>query len=299
MGLRTLFTLTFFLCALFGAQQVRACDPYPAPSGSSGYTNYNPFDSSPATAQLEFSIFNDSDTTCDLEIDLMASRGNRTLDGPGKKLDFEIVNSGGWSLNSSGKTLATINRSVSPNQTLYLTISFRIPINQVSIPGQYSEAIHIDVFDTSLGSKKNKYIISSTDHDLTANIESRVEARVSSSSGNYGNGSSLSVMDFGILESNMKEDMYLQLRGNTDASVTVSSLNNGSLQNTRDVAETIDYTLRFGNNYYNLSAPFQESVSINPQMSGKSVRMRYIIGSVDGKLGGLYKDTLNITVNAY
>lgn len=276
------------------------CDPEPETFGSSAFVSYNPFNASATQAQLDFLIVNSGTTSCDLEIDLVSSTGKAQLRKGGKKLNFTVVNSGGWGLSSSGKILATLDITVPAGQSQILTASFEIAPEQIEDPGNYSVGIRIDVFDKDLGKKKKKNIVSSNDHDFTAQVLSHVEARVSETSGNYGTGSDLSVLDVGLLETNNTHDIYLQVRGNTDAQVFINSQNGGVLTNTSDPgADPIDYTLRYRGTTYNMNSPIQVSRNLPSNMNGVSDRLRYKIGDTDGKLGGLYRDTFNVTVNAF
>lgn len=292
--------LSFALCFSFTAPAYADCDPDPDTFGSSAFVSYNPFSSAPTQAQLDFIITNDGTSTCDLEIDLVSSSGKSELRKGGKKLSFTVVNSGGWGLNPSGKILTTLDITIPAGQSQILTASFEIAPEQIEDPGNYSVGIGIDVFDKDLGSKKKKNIVSSNDHDFTAQVLSHVEARVSETSGNYGTGTDLSVLDVGVLETNSTHDIYLQIRGNTDAQVYISSQNGGVLKNTTDPgASSIDYTLRYRNTTYSMSSPIQVSRNLPSSLNGVSDRLRYKIGNTDGKLGGLYRDTFNVTVNAF
>lgn len=297
-----ILALCTLLCAavlIFHTRTSFACTPEPETSGSGAIVNYNPFDPNHTFAQLDFLIVNSGTTTCNLEVDLNSTNGRAVLFGP-ERLRFRVINGGGWNLNPGGRTLARIDVTIPAGQSLILTSSFRIRRNQIVEPGTYSQGIRIDVFDTALGRRRNQNIVSSNEHDFTATVNSHIEARVTDQSGNFNSGSNVSVLDAGILQTNDRHDIYLKIRGNTDAQVFISSQNGGTLNNVSDPsADPIDYTLQYRNRTYNMNSPILVTRSVPGNNNGVSDRMRYRIGNVENKLGGLYKDTFNVTVNAF
>jgi spore coat protein U-like protein len=103
-------------------------------------------------------------------------------------------------------------------------------------------------------------------------------------------------MDFGILETDESQRIYLQVRANTTVAIELSSENEGVLKlDGAPGAAPIEYSLTFDGERGSGSS-WRTSRTPPLTLAGASYPIDVQIGAVEGRFAGRYRDTVTITV---
>mgnify|MGYP006268072175 CR=1 FL=1 len=274
------------------------CDPSVSTSGSSLAVNYNPFETNPTDALLKVNISNAGSSPCVLELNIVPDSGRNRLTGPGGAIRFSVVNADDWRISRRGQVSASL-RTTLPAGPVSRTfdLPFRIKEGQIKGPGTYSEALRIELKERN---KPGRSALLSDSVDFSAVINARVDAFLSFSRGAFGTGQSVNVFDLGILQTGLKDSVYLQLRGNTAARVTVQSQNGGKLIHQDNPSlGSIDYKMRVAGRPADMNSPVTVVRSLPPLERGRSFGLTFIIGQVNAQMAGVYKDIINVDVTSF
>jgi hypothetical protein len=124
----------------------------------------------------------------------------------------------------------------------------------------------------------------------------RAQVNIAGASGRFG-AQSISVVDFGVLQSGLSRRVFVQVRANTAATLVLSSRNGGVLRNeTLPEAAPIDYRASLDGQLLPANLTAQFAVAPPRTMDGVSLPFDMTIGTVEGAMAGRYSDVITIDV---
>ncbi len=274
------------------------CNPSVNTSGSSLSVNYNPFENRPTQALLKVNISNTGSSPCALDVNIIPDSGRNRLTGPGGAIRFNVVNADDWRISRRGQVSASLRTTLPAGPvTRTFDLPLRIREGQIRGPGTYNEALRIELIQRN---NPGQSVPLSESVDFSAVINARVDAYLSFSRGAFGTGQNVNVFDLGILQTGLKDSVYLQLRGNTAAKVTVQSQNGGKLihQDNPSLGD-IDYKMLVAGKSADMNSPVTVVRNLPPLERGRSFALTFIIGQVNAQMAGVYKDIINVDVTSF
>lgn len=135
---------------------------------------------------------------------------------------------------------------------------------------------------------------------LVLNALPRAQLNLSGSSGAFGEGQSVSVVDFGVAETGATRRLFIQTRTNAPARLSFTSLNAGRLKlPTPDKEEerVIDYTALLAGVPLDLTRPSTRDVDPPRTLAGQALELILTLGDVRGAQAGTYSDELTIEIS--
>lgn len=116
----------------------------------------------------------------------------------------------------------------------------------------------------------------------------------------FGQGPSIAQVDFGVFESNASRRVFLQVRANSRARLTIDSANLGRLLLDETSAEEtgIPYSVRFGDEPVDLTHHWEKIVEPPRSIAGSSLPLDLVLGTIGAHVAGRYSDTLTIELSA-
>ncbi|MCC2603632.1 hypothetical protein [Sphingopyxis yananensis] len=279
------------------APRAFACDAVISETPSTLRFEYDPFEPAKNIATSTFSIENMSDDPCPIDIAIV-STGTVPLD------ETEVATSGvhiRFQAGSGDLSLATSappgiwTASLEPRKRYRIAIDARIIRDAMAAAGVHRETLSLEL--RSRGSLAPLHAPSK----LTAELVSkpRAQMNIAGTSGSFGQGPSISIVDFGELRSHDERRLFLQVRANTAARLTIESQNKGRLVAEKIPSDQggIPYQAFLSDKEVDLLQISQIVLSIPPSLAGTSLPFDLKIGEVGAHPAGTYSDHLSINIS--
>ena len=250
---------------------------------------FDPFSGLAAVATLSVSLAVSPDAGT-VAVAVQPSNGAPwALRGQGPALVFQIRSPDGRTVASG--TASAVVRADEGSET---TVRF-----DVLIPGpQFAQAgLHEAELEVTLVDAAGAAVSPARFARLTIDVPVRAEANIAGASGVWGSMASVAFLDFGQLETGESLSAALQVRANTDVTITATSLNGGRLLNqTSPSAPGVAYTLSLDGVAGVLTGPLILQRRPPASLDGGNYPIRVTLGDVAGAYAGVYRDTLQIDV---
>lgn len=289
MSARSISLLAAASAAILGtAGAAAACDIRPGTLKTTPAI-YDPFAASPPHAEASLGLDLADGKPCDVTVRLLDRRlqplEQVTVGGPNPAI-FNVEGSGAFAP-------GTIVVHMDPARThAELVWRFRVGHDAVLSPGRYDIPLVAGVRPEGAISEDLAY------GTFTVTVPARAQVNIAGASGRFG-ASHASVIDFGPLTSGAHRRAFVQVRANTGIFAQISSKNHGVLQNdTWPGASPISYSMSLDGIPVDLSLKATEALNPPPTIDGLSLPMDLTIGSVEGKMAGIYSDVITIEVSS-
>lgn len=184
-------------------------------------------------------------------------------------------------------------------ETAVVTWILQLAQDAVASPGDHTLNAYIVAVSHETGEKQR------VPFAFLLSVIPRAQVNLAGASVPFGNGPPVETIDFGTLHTGDARHTFFQVRANTRALVTLTSLNHGVLRN-RDVAgdhatnpamATITYTAILDGSPLDLSVPANRSVDPPRTAAGISLPFDIVIGPAEGKFAGRYEDVISFDVS--
>lgn len=171
---------------------------------------------------------------------------------------------------------------------------FNIAPSIFATAGDYTLPLYISVVDVETGEPLSDLLAM----NVGVIVEPKLQVNVAGtqSQKRTKSGSRMPSIDFGELESGESRRVFVQVRGNAPALITVSSENKGTLQAPDDPDMKVNYSIRLDNEPSSLNAPLTIHRPVAPNLRGSSYPMVVTVGDVAGAFSGAYQDIIMIEV---
>lgn len=159
--------------------------------------------------------------------------------------------------------------------------------------GDYESELEIVLVDETGAELDRRQVLASLQ------VPVRAQANIAGSSAGWGAGGSLPFIDFGELESGETARAVLQVRANTDVTITATSLNGGEMIALDHAGPGVPYTLSIDGVSGRLTSPLVLERRPSASLSGVDYPMIFQVGSVEGMFAGVYRDTVEVEVTGH
>ena len=264
--------------------------------------NYEPFSGLPGSSTLNINITNtDTDTTENptsqerrLRLRITPSQGTflaTNEQGDTLPLVFVSQQSSSRIQRLGNQYFENINLDPSRSKRSDLNYSVIISESLFAKPGVYRLLLDVDISTLST----DEVISNDEVVEIEVLVRPKLQANIAGSRSSKL--SNFATIDFGKLETNESGSVFLQVQGNTDAEVILSSENNGYLINQAEQTALINYSIEFDGQQSKLRSPLHITRPVAKTLKGSSYPLKVTIGDVEGSFSGQYRDIITIDVN--
>ncbi len=179
----------------------------------------------------------------------------------------------------------------SPSSVSEFTIN--LPESLYADAGGYTLDLEISLLDAL----SNEPIVASRLMTVEVSVVQKLQTNIAGTKGRYEDGANFAVIDFGELQTGEEQQVFIQVRGNTDANITVSSENNGKMLNKENPKLYVDYTVDVDGQVSDLEAPLVLARTLAKDLQGSAYPMKVTIGNVSKSFSGIYQDIISVDVS--
>jgi hypothetical protein len=295
-------TMVYFLlgCALAAALPgaANACETEITPDSSAMYIDYDPFAFMRSEGQLAFSVTNKSAQDCEVEIVLRDAA--QIL-----KAEVEIANSGILVAFSARSEDAPLRPSAVPGvwrinlahgRSTGVVISGLIIKDAVPSAGRHEAELSVGIRGDGIALAP----VSSLPLHVILFAQPRAQMNIVGTAGTFGKGPSVAQVDFGEIASNSNRRVFLQVRANTTARLSVDSANGGRLLREGGVNGEVGvaYSAQLSEAQVDLTKHWELIFEPPRSLAGTSLPLDLTIGTVSAERAGIYSDILTIELSA-
>lgn len=287
---RACIILVGWLGAAFPARA--ECDLSVSRSPSPVRVEYDPFAIIPAPGALDLEFANAADSDCEAEIVLTDLN-----DAPLNEIRLQDISLAVDARQSSGlrrtELTAFIYALTVPaggRAAAQFDLSVAAPV--VLAPGLRESEVRLRVQRPT-----GEALLAPIPVSLNLNSAPRSQLNIAGAAGAFGSTSSVEVVDFGQAETGAVRRAFLQVRANTESTLTFVSEHKGRLAHaTLGAQYGIPYEVEIEGRPVALDQMFRMNVAPPLNIEGVSLPMTLTLGPVEGSVSGGYKDLLTISI---
>ena len=314
---RILFAMLISLPVFVIHAQTAAQDRYELRVPSIVEFNYDPFSGLPSSASFDIevhSLLDDSDVKnidegysdaqqepdgADFQREVMLSikplnAGSFNLIGESIQLPIEFVAKNQPTIIRvaeayEGRVLLNSNN----NPSVIVELNTTVPESLFADAGEYLLELEVVLLD----GETNELIVNPVQISVEVSVLQKLQTNIAGAKGRYDDGANFSVIDFGTLQSGEQRQVFIQVRGNTDADISVTSENKGRMLNTENSKLSINYTVEVDGELSELEVPLNLARSVAKDLQGSAYPMIVTIGIVKNSFAGVYQDIIHVDVS--
>jgi len=307
MNLRHLAILAInsIVLFLFTNNSFSQVPPIDLTLSSSQIIEYQPFSGKPAAQLLNVTMFIAPDfNQQDVDTATKPSKQVSLIVRPSRLGNFFAVNDNGKlpiGIRPTSKT-GTFdlfnneyrhNFSKTPVGGETLNFEYQVFINAgiYASPGSYRLPLYVGLLNTVTKEPLSDLVA----YDVEVFVKPKLQVNIAGTRTQKGAASKTPMIDFGKLESGESQQVFIQLRGNAPANITISSENKGLMAgSSKDTF--VDYSITVGKTASELEQPLNINRQVSANLKGSSYPMKIIVGDVRGAFSGTYRDRITVEV---
>ena len=280
--------------ALATSAAAQACDQAVLDGPPTVRIEYNPFDIGPSSAGLDVSMENRGDAACDLRMSF--------TDDVGMEVTSVVLGNVGVQFRpreASGVQMADVQTAV---------FQYQLPAGAKGQAQFDAAVVQGAVADAGEYGVNLRLVLKTTDGQpigapipvrLILQATPRAQLNLAGAAGAFGTGSSVEVVDFGQAAEGLTRRIFLQVRANTMATVSIVSQHGGVMQRVEEApnATALPYTVELDGDDVDLSVLWTKQIDPPRTLAGISIPMTFILGPVAGAMEGRYADVLTIDIS--
>lgn len=255
--------------------------------------DYDPFLVAKAPTQMRFRLANRNEQDCTVDLAITELLGVPTL--------RPII--GATGLMVELKPRGNLGRS-----TIQDALSIRVPASQ-SVDVELDLAILNEVVvqsgtyvqDLTLELRQEGQTLAYDQAPVSVSLKAlpRAQMNLSGARGDFGSGSSVSVVDFGNAETGKTRQVFIQTRANNQSRLTFRSANQGRLMLVGDnpAGEHLIYEARVEDTVLDLKSISTKDIDPPRTYAGQTFELQLRLGVVEGARSGDYSDELTIEIS--
>lgn len=159
--------------------------------------------------------------------------------------------------------------------------------------GTYSAFLNVDIVNLS----DPRDILISRMLEVTVVVEPKLQTNLAGQIGSFEDGVDIATIDFGVFETAEQKQIFIQVRGNAKAVISLNSENNGTMVHSVNKQWTVDYSVEVDGETSTLEVPMQLQREVAKNFRGSSYPMTVIVGDVNSSFAGKYRDVITIEVS--
>lgn len=280
--------LTFFMAA----PVAQACS-LTAQVGSSAQVTYDPFSTTPTSADLVVIVRNSSDDACDARLFLSPVDGSAALRSEAYRLSYGDPQHRG-SATAAGE-FGPYRIQVPANGSETVRIPLTIEANQIVPRGQYLSDLTVRAISTT----GEPLLPDAPNITFRANVPARVLMNIAGTIGTAPTRGRMAppAIDFGTITQGATERVFVNVWANSSVSITIRSENGGELRRDGvDPRMPIRYQASFDGQPISLAAPHLTQRTPPLSIDGANYELAFTLLDA-GRLAGVYRDTVTVTVD--
>jgi hypothetical protein len=256
-------------------------------------SEYDPFHPAATEIPIEVRIHNAGNSACSLRMTVTGNPGLRFLRG-WREVRYEVTTPGGQIIRNEDASAYGVPVSIAANTQTLVPLLIRVAPGQLVQGGPYHDLLELQLH-LGAGSPVGKEV----SLPATIDVDTRAQINISGTDTVFGGGPALQTIDFGDLYPGSERRAFLQLRANSLARVTISSLNRGMLVNAALGADAkIPYKLTIDGQSVDLARGDAELARRPPlTIDGVNYEMIAQIQNFTDKFAGIYRDVISMTVS--
>lgn len=254
---------------------------------------YDPFVPATAPARMRFRLANRTDQDCSIDLALTEQPGIpslRPVIAP-TGLMLEIRPTGQL---GRASLQDVFHISVPAAQAVEVQMDVVVLNDAVVQSGDYSHNLTLELREPGQVAAYDQAPVV-----LTLKSLPRAQMNLSGARGDFGAGSSVSVVDFGEAETGKTRKVFIQTRANNEARLTFRSANQGRLLRVGDGVggTSLAYEAALEGDVLNLTAIATRDIDPPRTYAGQTFELLLKLGQVNGAQAGDYSDELTIEIS--
>ena len=275
-----------------------ACDAVMVPASSLLRLDYDPFAFARTVSRLTFEVANHGPDACDTDLVLLDA--NRTAVAQTDIGDTGVVLAysaeAGDAVLSPTAVPGTWRLRVEPGQPTKVSIEAVVRQDAVASAGEHSVALTLELRDAG----EIATHVAALPVSVVLAVAPRAQMNIVGAAATFGEGTPIARIDFGVLESNESRRVFLQVRANGKARLTIESAHRGRLllADGPEQETGIAYSARFIDEPVDLSHRWERIIEPPHSISGASLPLDLLLGDVGRHASGTYSDMLTLELSA-
>lgn len=254
--------------------------------------DYDPFAAGAAIEPITFAISNLSNAVCELDLSVslpdMLPSFEYAFEETGVKIDLRVGDKQQGL--SRSKVEGVFFAVLAAGESREFNLNAVVYEDAVALASD-----HILGLDIELNNRASAESMGlSWRTELILRSLPRAQVNLSGTIGAYGKVGTMSAVDFGIAKQGASRLVFVQLRANTLANLTVKSLNKGVLKHSEKAkkAPVIPYTAKLEDEILDLSEDFVKTFNLPKTYDGKSFPLILTLGDPKSAMSGKYSDII-------
>ncbi|MHC3925699.1 hypothetical protein [Brevundimonas naejangsanensis] len=280
--------------ALASSVSAQACDLAVRDGPQTVRIEYNPFAIGPSAGALDVGLENRGEAACDVRMSF--------TDDIGLEVTSVVLGNVGVQFRpreASGVQMADVQTAV---------FQYQLPAGAKGQAQFDAAVVQGAVADAGEYGVNLRLVMKTADGEpigapipvrLILQATPRAQLNLAGAAGAFGTGSSVEVVDFGEAIAGVTRRIFLQVRANTLATVSIASQHGGVMHRVEEApnAPTLPYTVELAGDDVDLSALWTKQIDPPRTLAGISIPMTFVLGPVAGAMEGRYADVLTIDIS--
>lgn len=274
------------------------CNAALIPTASMARLDYDPFAFTRPLEQITFEVESRANAACEVEFVLLdqtrTAVSSTTIGSSGVQVGF-IASTGDATLVPTAVP-GTWRASLQPGTRTRLAIQAIVTQDAVASAGEHVTPLTLELRDVgALATTVTPMLVS-----VVLAVVPRAQMNIVGAIATFGQGQGIAQVDFGVLASNATRRVFLQIRADTIARLTIDSANAGRLLpegNLRGM-DSIAYSAALSGVPVDLTQHWERIVDPPRTLAGTSLPLDISLGALGQHLAGKYSDTLTIVLSA-
>lgn len=276
----------------------QTCDAAIVPITSALRLNYDPFAFTRTAGQLTFEVESRGDEACSAELVLLDASGTSVAETDLGDSGVRILLSGGV-----GDTPLTPSAvpgvwrvTLQPGRRTRLSLDALVTQDAVAGAGEHAAELLLELRDTAATAARTAPM----PVRIVLATAARAQMNIVGAAATFGEGARVTRVDFGEMATGATRRVFLQVRANTGARLTIDSANRGRLvlPDAPEGQEGVPYSARLLDLPVDLTEHWEHVIDPPKTVAGASIPLDLVLGEVGGRPAGAYSDILNLELSA-
>jgi hypothetical protein len=283
---------------VFTPQQADACDAVITAASPTLQFDYDPFTFGKTVARAAFEIENRDATACEVDLLIVDAKhmavSETVIDASGVVASFAVIAGDVPAIANTQPGIWRIR--LDPNKRAKMFIDSLVTQDAIATAGMHVSELTVEVRDPGAPATRSAPM----PLHVALAVKPRAQMNIVGAAGTFGTGVSVSQVDFGTLASKLTRRVFLQVRANTSARLTIDSAHLGRLmrEGGGDGEEGIAYAAELAGASVDLRQHYEQKIDPPHSLEGESLPLDLSLGDVGPNIAGQYSDVLTLVLSA-
>lgn len=254
---------------------------------------HDSFDLTPTIGSTRITLENRANSPCELGVDLEDAIGAAPpFAAPQAGASIDVAVSG----QSAGPgDVGAFAATIPAADVAEIVLDGAVVDRQVVEAGDYAQSFGVILFDRATGLAPIGFA-EPIEMQLLLESPPRAQVNIAGAAASFGEGLAVDRVDFGALVEGASRRVFVQVRANTGATLSVTSENGGVLRHVSVPDAVAPYSARLDDRTLDLSITDQVAVDPPRTVAGRSLPMDMTIGRIERPVAGRYEDIVTIEI---